>query len=110
MKVEDLIAALPDNYSLEDREMILRACRVAEEAHKNQTRASGEPYIKEQYDFYDRISKSLVSIGYSEISYAELTEVVYGVSFPEGVKIFGPQVTVEYALFHDLLELCPEAQ
>ena len=45
MKVEDLIAALPDNYSLEDREMILRACRVAEEAHKNQTRASGEPYI-----------------------------------------------------------------
>jgi hypothetical protein len=29
MKLEDLIAVLPDNYTLEDREMILRACRVA---------------------------------------------------------------------------------
>jgi GTP pyrophosphokinase len=45
MMVEDLIAALPDNYSLEDREIILRACKVAAGAHKDQKRASGEPYI-----------------------------------------------------------------
>jgi hypothetical protein len=28
--------------------------------------------------------------------------------FGEDVKIFGSQVTVEYAVFHDILEICPE--
>ena len=36
---------LPDNYTLADRELIQRAYRVAEEAHREQKRHSGEPYI-----------------------------------------------------------------
>jgi GTP pyrophosphokinase len=36
---------LPETYTLADRELIQRAYRVAEEAHREQKRASGEPYI-----------------------------------------------------------------
>ena len=36
---------LPENYTLADRELIQRAYRVAEEAHREQKRHSGEPYI-----------------------------------------------------------------
>jgi len=45
MKFEILLENLPDNYSPADRELVKRAYRMAEEAHKDQKRASGEPYI-----------------------------------------------------------------
>jgi guanosine-3',5'-bis(diphosphate) 3'-pyrophosphohydrolase len=45
MKIENLLESLPENYSLVDRELILRAYRFAEQAHQGQKRASGEPYI-----------------------------------------------------------------
>src|SRR5574342_475362 len=43
--LERLMEQLPDNYTLADRELIQRAYRVAEEAHREQKRHSGEPYI-----------------------------------------------------------------
>lgn len=43
--IEQLLAILPPSYTEADRELILRAYRVAEEAHREQKRASGEPYI-----------------------------------------------------------------
>jgi GTP pyrophosphokinase len=43
--LERLLEQLPDNYTLADRELIQRAYRVAEEAHHEQKRHSGEPYI-----------------------------------------------------------------
>ena len=43
--LEKLMEQLPDTYSLADREMVLRAYHVAEEAHREQKRHSGEPYI-----------------------------------------------------------------
>ncbi|MFZ5905149.1 MAG: RelA/SpoT family protein [Chloroflexota bacterium] len=43
--IQQLLDSLPDSYSLADRELIQRAYRVAEEAHRGQKRASGEPYI-----------------------------------------------------------------
>src|SRR6266536_4670478 len=43
--LERLLEQLPDNYTLADRELIHRAYRVAEEAHREQKRNSGEPYI-----------------------------------------------------------------
>ncbi len=43
--IEKLIDSLPDSYTPADREFIRRAYRVAEEAHKTQFRASGEPYV-----------------------------------------------------------------
>ncbi|HBY07439.1 MAG TPA: (p)ppGpp synthetase [Chloroflexi bacterium] len=45
MSIEKLLEHLPNNYTMQDREFIERAYRVAEYAHRNQKRASGEPYI-----------------------------------------------------------------
>ncbi|HEX2992311.1 MAG TPA: bifunctional (p)ppGpp synthetase/guanosine-3',5'-bis(diphosphate) 3'-pyrophosphohydrolase [Anaerolineales bacterium] len=43
--LERLMEQLPENYTIADRELIQRAYRVAEEAHREQKRHSGEPYI-----------------------------------------------------------------
>jgi len=43
--LERLLEQLPENYTLADRELVQRAYRVAEEAHRDQKRHSGEPYI-----------------------------------------------------------------
>ncbi|MBT3338777.1 MAG: bifunctional (p)ppGpp synthetase/guanosine-3',5'-bis(diphosphate) 3'-pyrophosphohydrolase [Anaerolineae bacterium] len=45
MTIEGLLNQCPENYSLADKELLQRAFRVAEEAHRPQKRASGEPYI-----------------------------------------------------------------
>jgi GTP pyrophosphokinase len=45
MRIENLMDCLPANYNLLDREMIMRAYQMAEQAHRGQKRASGEPYI-----------------------------------------------------------------
>jgi GTP diphosphokinase / guanosine-3',5'-bis(diphosphate) 3'-diphosphatase len=43
--LERLLEQLPEHYTITDRELIQRAYRVAEEAHSEQKRHSGEPYI-----------------------------------------------------------------
>jgi len=43
--IEKLLKQLPESYNLADRELVKRAYRVAEKAHRKQKRASGEPYI-----------------------------------------------------------------
>jgi len=43
--IEKLLAQLPETYTLADRELVTRAYAVAEEAHREQKRHSGEPYI-----------------------------------------------------------------
>lgn len=43
--LEKLLEQLPERYTITDRELIQRAYRVAEEAHREQKRHSGEPYI-----------------------------------------------------------------
>jgi guanosine-3',5'-bis(diphosphate) 3'-pyrophosphohydrolase len=45
MRIETLLENLPESYSQADRELVERAYRVAEAAHREQKRASGEPYI-----------------------------------------------------------------
>jgi len=45
MPINILLESLPDLYSVADRDLINRAYRVAETAHQNQYRVSGEPYI-----------------------------------------------------------------
>ena len=42
---ENLLERLPETFNLADRELVQRAYRVAEEAHREQKRNSGEPYI-----------------------------------------------------------------
>lgn len=43
--LEKLLEQLPEHYSPADRELVIKAYTVAEEAHRGQTRHSGEPYI-----------------------------------------------------------------
>ncbi len=43
--LEKLFEQLPETYTVADRELVQRAYRVAEEAHREQKRHSGEPYI-----------------------------------------------------------------
>lgn len=43
--LEKLFESLPPTYTLADKDLLQRAYRVAEEAHRGQTRLSGEPYI-----------------------------------------------------------------
>jgi GTP pyrophosphokinase len=43
--LEKLLEQLPESYTVADRELVQRAYRVAEEAHREQKRHSGEPYI-----------------------------------------------------------------
>jgi len=45
MNLEQFIEKLPDNFSSLDLELIEKAYRYAEEAHKGQTLASGLPHI-----------------------------------------------------------------
>jgi GTP pyrophosphokinase len=45
MQIEKLMESLPDLYTIADRDLIYRAYRMAENAHKGQDRASGEPYV-----------------------------------------------------------------
>lgn len=45
MHIENLLDTLPKTYTPADRELITRAYRLAEHAHKGQKRASGEPYV-----------------------------------------------------------------
>ncbi len=43
--LEKLLEQLPETFSAKDRDLVQRAYRVAEEAHREQKRHSGEPYI-----------------------------------------------------------------
>jgi GTP pyrophosphokinase len=43
--LEKLLEQLPDTYTVADRELVQRAYILAEEAHREQKRHSGEPYI-----------------------------------------------------------------
>ncbi len=45
MNIDELMECLPEIYTPADRELVLRAYRVADTAHQGQKRASGEPYI-----------------------------------------------------------------
>ncbi len=45
MQIDKLIQDLPETYTPADKELVLRAYKVAEHAHEGQKRASGEPYI-----------------------------------------------------------------
>jgi GTP pyrophosphokinase len=45
LTLDELLAMLPNSYSVADRELIQRAYRLAEKAHAGQKRVSGEAYI-----------------------------------------------------------------
>jgi len=45
MPIENLLETIPDTYSPADKDLVLRAYRLAEKAHAGQKRVSGEPYV-----------------------------------------------------------------
>jgi GTP pyrophosphokinase len=45
MRIENLMEGLPSTYTPAERELVMRAYRIAERAHDGQKRASGEPYV-----------------------------------------------------------------
>lgn len=65
-----------------------------------------QPFTKSQQELEDIIDFQLIQHQLSKLSFNELNEVIIELAFPKDVSIFGSQVTVEYALFHDLLDLC----
>ncbi|QPD83355.1 hypothetical protein K3G18_03615 [Bacillus subtilis] len=54
-----------------------------------------------------KLNQILKEMGYNPLDYQEINEVICDLDI-KTAPLFGPQVTVELALFHDLLELCPE--
>lgn len=69
---------------------------------------SSEPYNTKQYNFGEALTKILNRINFTKLSYAEMEELVEDLKMPEGIWIFGPQVTVETALFRDVFDIVPE--
>jgi GTP pyrophosphokinase len=45
LSLDELLLQLPDPYTSADRELVQRAYRLAEKAHRGQKRVSGDPYI-----------------------------------------------------------------
>jgi len=64
-----------------------------------------QAYTQDQEILRNDLSEILSEVGYRELSYAEVNEAILGLSYPEGVTIFGPQVIVERAIFYDFLGL-----
>ena len=61
-----LIKCLKKSYKIEDLEVVRHAYRVANEAHKNQLRASGEPYIFHSIE----VATILASLGLDPVTCA----------------------------------------
>jgi hypothetical protein len=65
-------------------------------------------YVMRQFDMHETLRQRLTERDYAELDLADMDEIVPGLSFPGGVTIFGRQVSVRYALFHDLRGLCSQ--
>lgn len=68
---------------------------------------SNTGYIMRQFNVHGALSQELTR-GYKDLDFPDMREIIPTLSFSEDVTIFGRQVSVEYALFHDLRGLCPK--
>jgi len=92
MKIELLLDNLPEYYTRADHELIKRAYRLAEEAHREQKRASGEPYIAHCVAVAAiladlRVPANVVAAGLLHDTVEDTT-----VTLDEIVNNFGPEV------------------
>ncbi|MED0673663.1 hypothetical protein P4S95_26210 [Aneurinibacillus aneurinilyticus] len=67
-----------------------------------------QPYNRKQQELEELIKTIFSKSGYTILSFKEINEVIFGLDFNYGESLFGSQVTVEHAIFFDLLDLCPE--
>lgn len=68
---------------------------------------STQTYSMSQQKLDTKLNQILKEMGYNALDYQEMNEVICDLDI-KTEPLFGPQITVELALFHDLLELCPE--
>jgi hypothetical protein len=68
---------------------------------------SGISYTMDQYNLHCSLSKIFRDNNYVELLCSDMYEVLPNLNFPDDVSMSGSQATVECALFHDLLDLCP---
>lgn len=66
---------------------------------------SDNPYTKKQQKLHEMIAADLTSKGYVELRDIDLEETIADFKMPEGVTIFGPNVTVELLLFRDIYNI-----
>lgn len=64
-----------------------------------------EPFTKEQASLYDKIKVVLNRMGYIELSYMEMNEVVLENIQSHHESIYGNQLTVEGLIFHNVLDI-----
>ncbi|WP_088044704.1 hypothetical protein [Bacillus sp. EAC] len=67
---------------------------------------SAQAYIKLQSLLEDVIQNELLKLDYEEL--LEIDEVILNLKINNNKELIGKQITVEAALFYDLLELCPD--
>ena len=104
--LEELYKKLPDYFSADERLLILRAYLVASDAHREQTRMTGEPYILHPIDvtnilaelqldadtlaaalLHDVVEDSVYTIPYLEKNFnGEIAELVDGVTKLNRIK------------------------
>lgn len=65
-----------------------------------------QAYTRSQFELDEVIGNYLVKQGLRRISQKELDEVIPDLEMPNGVDLFGSQMTVENALFRDIYGIC----
>lgn len=63
------------------------------------------PYTKTQQKLHQMIAADLTSKGYTEVHDVDLEETVPNFKLPDGITIFGLNVTVELLLFRDIYNI-----
>jgi GTP pyrophosphokinase len=90
--MKTLLDKINENYNQADRELLLRAYKYAEEMHKNQKRASGEPYFTHPCS----VAEILVDLGLDAptVAAAFLHDVIEDTpATPEDIKkLFGEEI------------------
>lgn len=68
--------------------------------------SSNDPYTMDQLKLGTDVTNELENMGYTGLTYAEANYVLCNLQMPEN-QIFGEQVLLEYAVFHDIRDVCP---
>lgn len=67
-----------------------------------------QPYTFEQADIDKLVTDYFNEKGFIKLWNSELEEVIPNLPMPEGITIFGPQMTVDTALFRDVYNISEE--
>src|SRR5690625_2282491 len=66
-----------------------------------------QPYSQKQLDIEMKINSILSNLNYTKLNDVEMNKVICDLQLPIDHSIFQSQITVEYALFFDVMGVCP---